>query len=208
MMCSWLPKPRPKPSAKPSCFSRITRTAARLLKRSAGQTASFVARLATPTTSPIWRAFGAISATPNIPRRSSRSKSEPSSKIRPSVWKSGCQHSGCSPTARAASAATNWPARSASPKRPHGSCCRASNSRAGSTVYPDFLLSHDRLDSDYTNRVIDHAEAYVDGEVHTNSCENFWSLLKCAIKGTYVSIELFHLFRYLDEQAFRFNNRV
>jgi len=50
--------------------------------------------------------------------------------------------------------------------------------------------------------------ARVDGNVHTNGCENFWSLLKRAIKGTYVSIEPFHLFRYLDEQAFRFNNRV
>src|SRR5438128_10642292 len=82
------------------------------------------------------------------------------------------------------------------------------NVRRGSKVYTDFLLSYDGLDSDYTHRVIDHAKAYVDGEVHTNSCENFWSLLKRAIKGTYVSIELFHLFRYLDEQAFRFNNRV
>jgi len=55
--------------------------------------------------------------------------------------------------------------------------------------------------------VIDHAEAYVNGEVHTNGCENFWSLLKRAIKGTYVSVEPFNLFRYLDEQAFRFNER-
>jgi hypothetical protein len=55
--------------------------------------------------------------------------------------------------------------------------------------------------------VVDHAEAYVKGNVHTNGCENFWSLLKRAIKGTYVSVEPFHLFRYLDEQAFRFNNR-
>ena len=47
----------------------------------------------------------------------------------------------------------------------------------------------------------------MDGEVHTNGFENFWSLLKRAIKGTYVSVEPFHLFRYLDEQAFRFNNR-
>jgi ISXO2-like transposase domain len=44
--------------------------------------------------------------------------------------------------------------------------------------------------------------------VHTNSMENFWSLLKRALKGTYVSVEPFHLFRYLDEQAFRFNNRA
>jgi transposase-like protein len=55
--------------------------------------------------------------------------------------------------------------------------------------------------------VIDHAEKYVDGEVHTNGIENFWSLLKRGLKGTYVSVEPFHLFRYLDEQAFRFNNR-
>lgn len=57
------------------------------------------------------------------------------------------------------------------------------------------------------HKVIDHAEKYVEGEVHTNGLENFWSLLKRAINGTYVSIEPFHLFRYLDEQTFRFNNR-
>jgi hypothetical protein len=55
--------------------------------------------------------------------------------------------------------------------------------------------------------VIDHAVAYVDGEIHTNGLENFWSLLKRSINGTYVSVEPFHLFRYLDEQAYRFNNR-
>jgi hypothetical protein len=48
---------------------------------------------------------------------------------------------------------------------------------------------------------------YVDGQVHTNGLENFWSLLKRGISGTYVSVEPFHLFRYLDEQAYRFNNR-
>jgi hypothetical protein len=63
------------------------------------------------------------------------------------------------------------------------------------------------LSSDYVHNVIDHAEAYVDGAVHTNGLENFWSLLKRAIKGTYVSIEPFRLFRYLDEQSFRFNHR-
>ena len=61
---------------------------------------------------------------------------------------------------------------------------------------------------DYVHHVIDHAETYVDGNVHTNGLENFWSLLKRALKGTYVSVEPFHLFRYLDEQAFRFNNRT
>jgi hypothetical protein len=48
----------------------------------------------------------------------------------------------------------------------------------------------------------------VRGEVHTNGLENSWSLLKRGINGTYVSVEPFHLFRYLDEQAFRYNNRV
>ncbi len=59
----------------------------------------------------------------------------------------------------------------------------------------------------YVHKVIDHAERYVDGEVHTNGVENFWSLLKRSIKGTYVNVEPFHLFRYLDEQCFRFNQR-
>jgi transposase-like protein len=71
----------------------------------------------------------------------------------------------------------------------------------------DALKSYDGLDSEYAHKVIDHAEAYVDGNVHTNRLENFWSLLKRSIKGTYVSVEPFHLFRYLDEQSFRFNER-
>jgi transposase-like protein len=76
---------------------------------------------------------------------------------------------------------------------------------AGSNVYSDALKSYDGLD-EFTHQVIDHAVAYVDGNVHTNNCENFWSLLKRGLKGTYVSVEPFHLFRYVDEQAFRFNN--
>jgi len=52
-----------------------------------------------------------------------------------------------------------------------------------------------------------HAEYYVDGAVHTNGIENFWALLKRCIRGTYVSVEPFHMFRYLDEEAFRFNER-
>jgi transposase-like protein len=78
---------------------------------------------------------------------------------------------------------------------------------AGSALYSDALHSYDGLAQDYAHRVIDHAEKYVDGQVHTNGLENFWSLLKRGIRGTYVSIEPFHLFRYLDEQAFRYNNR-
>jgi transposase-like protein len=78
----------------------------------------------------------------------------------------------------------------------------------GSTLHTDALRSYDRMaQRGYIHNVIDHAEAYVNGQVHTNGLENFWSLLKRAIKGTYVSVEPFHLFRYLDEQAFRFNNR-
>ena len=78
---------------------------------------------------------------------------------------------------------------------------------AGSSVYTDALPSYRGLDRDYVHGVIDHAEAYAKGEIHTNGLENFWSLLKRAIKGTCVSVEPFHLFRYLDEQAYRFNNR-
>jgi transposase-like protein len=77
----------------------------------------------------------------------------------------------------------------------------------GSNVFTDALGSYRFLNDEYIHKVIDHAEKYAEGEVHTNGLENFWSLLKRSIKGTYVSIEPFHLFRYLDEQAFRFNNR-
>jgi transposase-like protein len=77
----------------------------------------------------------------------------------------------------------------------------------GSQVYTDALRSYNGLSQDYVHEVIDHAKEYVRGSVHTNGLENFWSLLKRAIRGTYVSVEPFHLFRYLDEQAFRFNER-
>jgi transposase-like protein len=80
----------------------------------------------------------------------------------------------------------------------------------GSTIYSDSLKSYKHLssaDSEYVHNVIDHAHSYAEGTVHTNGMENFWSLLKRTLKGTYVSVEPFHLFRYLDEQAFRFNNR-
>jgi len=80
------------------------------------------------------------------------------------------------------------------------------NVEAGSAVYSDALKSYDGLD-EFGHEVIDHAVAYVDGNVHTNGLENFWSLLKRSLKGTYVSVEPFHLFRYIDEQAFRYNNR-
>lgn len=78
---------------------------------------------------------------------------------------------------------------------------------SGSELFTDALKSYSGLRSDYVHQVIDHAEKYVDGQIHTNGMENFWSLLKRCVKGTYVSVEPFHLFRYLDEQAFRFNSR-
>jgi transposase-like protein len=77
----------------------------------------------------------------------------------------------------------------------------------GAKVYTDALMSYRDLGLYYQHQVIDHAEKYVDGQIHTNGMENYWSLLKRSIKGTYVSVEPFHLFRYLDEQAFRFNER-
>jgi transposase-like protein len=80
------------------------------------------------------------------------------------------------------------------------------NVEAGSNLYTDALKSYEGL-SEFAHQVVDHAETYVDGQVHTNGCENFWSLLKRGIHGTYVSIEPFHLFRYVDEQAFRYNMR-
>jgi transposase-like protein len=82
------------------------------------------------------------------------------------------------------------------------------NVAKGSAIYSDALMSYQGLrHQDYTHEVIDHARAYVKGRVHTNSMENFWSLFKRGIKGTYVCIEPFHMFRYLDEQALRYNLR-
>lgn len=77
----------------------------------------------------------------------------------------------------------------------------------GSKVYTDTLLSYNGLNQDFIHEAINHAECYVRGNIHTNGLENFWSLLKRTLRGTYVSVEPFHLFRYLDEQAFRFNYR-
>jgi len=76
-----------------------------------------------------------------------------------------------------------------------------------SAVYTDRLASYDGLESEFVHQVVDHAIEYVRGRVHTNGLENFWSLLKRGIKGTYVSVEPFHLARYLDEETFRYNNR-
>lgn len=75
------------------------------------------------------------------------------------------------------------------------------------TLFTDAHKGYDDLVFQYQRRVIDHAVSYVEGNVHTNGLENYWSLLKRTISGTYVSVEPFHLFRYLDEQAFRYNQR-
>jgi hypothetical protein len=77
----------------------------------------------------------------------------------------------------------------------------------GTTVYSDEYGDMWRMDDRFMHSMVDHLQTYVDGQVHTNGLENFWSLLKRGLGGTYISVEPFHLFRYVDEQAFRFNNR-
>jgi|ERR1035441_6125745 transposase-like protein len=78
---------------------------------------------------------------------------------------------------------------------------------AGSALYTDQWRGYHGLDANYSHETVDHVERYVDGRVHTNGIENFWSLLKRGLHGTYVSVEPFHLFRYLDERVFTFNLR-
>jgi transposase-like protein len=78
-----------------------------------------------------------------------------------------------------------------------------------STVYTDGHVGYDHLAAkDYIHETVNHVEEYVRGQVHTQGIENFWSLLKRGLKGTYVAVEPFHLDRYVDEQVFRFNNRA
>jgi transposase-like protein len=77
----------------------------------------------------------------------------------------------------------------------------------GAALYTDALRSYSGLEKDFDPGFVDHALEYVNGRIHTNSLENFWSLLKRGLGETYISVEPFHLFRYLDEQAFRYNNR-
>ena len=79
--------------------------------------------------------------------------------------------------------------------------------KAGITVYTVALKSYEGLDSLYVHGQIDHAVKYVEGEVHTNGMENFWSLLKRMLGGTYVSVAPKHLTKYCAEEAFRFNER-
>ena len=79
--------------------------------------------------------------------------------------------------------------------------------QAGTALYTDEMLGYRGLQAEYTHKIVNHAVQYVDGRVHTNGLENFWSLLKRGLGGTYVAVEPFHLFRYLDEQVFRYNHR-
>ena len=77
----------------------------------------------------------------------------------------------------------------------------------GATIYTDEHTGYDRLKEQFVHETVTHAYEYVRGRVHTNGIENFWSLLKRELKGTYVAVEPFHLGKYIDEQVFRFNNR-
>jgi transposase-like protein len=81
------------------------------------------------------------------------------------------------------------------------------NIEEGSEIFTDAWIGYEGLDREFGHGFVDHAERYVNGKVHTNGLENFWSLLKRGLKGTYISVEPFHLFRYLDEQAYRYNTR-
>jgi transposase-like protein len=79
----------------------------------------------------------------------------------------------------------------------------------GSTVYTDGATGYDSLATqDYVHETVTHMQVYVRGQVHTNGIENFWSLLKRGLNGTYVAVEPFHLHRYVGEQVFRYNNRA
>jgi len=77
----------------------------------------------------------------------------------------------------------------------------------GSKVYTDSAVGYDHLRKDFVHEVVNHAKEYVNAQVHTQGLDNFWSLLKRTLRGTYVAVEPFHLDRYLDEQVFRYNNR-
>jgi transposase-like protein len=77
----------------------------------------------------------------------------------------------------------------------------------GAALMTDSWMAYRGLSADFLHRFVDHAIEYVKGQIHTNGLENFWSLLKRALQGTYISVEPFHLHRYVDEQAFRYNER-
>jgi transposase-like protein len=75
-------------------------------------------------------------------------------------------------------------------------------------VYTDEARAYEGLERNYIHDVINHSQEYVRGQVHTQGIDNFWSLLKRTLRGTYVAVEPYHLDAYLDEQVFRYNNRA
>ncbi len=81
------------------------------------------------------------------------------------------------------------------------------NIQEGSSMYTDSSTAYNSLKDKYVHETVNHVTEYVRGEVHTNCLENFWSLMKRSLHGTYVAVEPFHLDRYVGEQVFRFNNR-
>ena len=79
----------------------------------------------------------------------------------------------------------------------------------GATVYSDGWPGYDHLKSyQFVHETVNHMDEYIRGSVSTQAIENFWSCLKRSLNGTYIAVEPFHLDRYLDEQMFRFNNRI
>jgi hypothetical protein len=76
------------------------------------------------------------------------------------------------------------------------------------SVYTDEAVQYDKLGKKFVHKVVNHMQEYVKGQVHTQGLDNYWSLLKRTLRGTYIAVEPFHLSRYLDEQAFRYNNRA
>jgi transposase-like protein len=82
------------------------------------------------------------------------------------------------------------------------------NVKLGTAIYTDEAVAYDSLAKNYIHETVNHMDEYVRGQVHTQGLENFWSLLKRGLNGTYIAVEPFHLSRYVDEQVFRYNNRA
>jgi hypothetical protein len=80
--------------------------------------------------------------------------------------------------------------------------------KRGAVIYTDGHMVYNDLHETFVHDTVTHVQEYVRGQVHTQGIENFWSLLKRGLNGTYVAVEPFHLSRYVDEQVFRFNNRA
>jgi transposase-like protein len=92
-------------------------------------------------------------------------------------------------------------------KKPHIDPVITANIEAGSHIITDEFPTYKFLSTPYHQEVINHVNEYVNGHIHTNGIENFWSLLKRSLGGTYISVEPFHLDAYVSEQVFRYNNR-